>query len=91
MIKYPNFFIIGAPKSGTTSMYKYLKKHPNVFMSDKKGPHYFSSDIKYHDRVEKERDYLNLFKSKSKNQFAVGEASVFYLYSKKVWHESKHL
>ena len=33
-MKNPNFFIIGAPKTGTTSLYKYLLEHPNVFMSE---------------------------------------------------------
>ena len=28
-----DFFIVGAPKSGTTSLYKYLNEHPNIFMS----------------------------------------------------------
>ena len=82
-MKYPNFFLIGAPKSGTTSMYNYLKEHPNVFMSDIKGPHFFASDLNDHERVEEEEDYLNLFINKSKNHFAVGEASVLYLSSKK--------
>jgi len=45
MIK-PNFFIVGAAKAGTTSLYSYLDKHPNVFMSPIKEPHYFSKDIR---------------------------------------------
>jgi hypothetical protein len=38
----PNFLVIGAPKSGTTSLYEYLKQHPQVFLPDKKEPHFFS-------------------------------------------------
>lgn len=83
MNEYPNFFIVGSPKSGTTSLYKYLSEHPNVFMSPKKGPHYFASDLKHHNRVKNKKDYLNLFKDKTKKHFAVGEASVLYLCSKK--------
>jgi len=41
----PNFFIIGAPKSGTTSLYEYLVGHPDVFMSAVKEPMYFSTDV----------------------------------------------
>ena len=62
---YPNFFILGAPKSGTTSLYKYLSEHPNIFMSKIKGPHFFSSDVsdqikdilytKAADKIEKSR------------------------------------
>lgn len=38
----PNFFLVGAVKSGTTSLYYYLNQHPQVFMSPVKEPHYFS-------------------------------------------------
>lgn len=42
----PNFFIVGAAKSGTTSLYHYLKGHHQVYMSPVKEPNYFSTDIK---------------------------------------------
>jgi hypothetical protein len=42
----PNFFIVGAPKSGTTSLYHYLDQHPQVFMSTVKEPCYFASEIR---------------------------------------------
>ena len=29
----PNFFIVGAQKAGTTSLYQYLNQHPQVYMS----------------------------------------------------------
>ena len=38
----PNFFVIGAGKSGTTSLYYYLKQHPEVYMSPIKGPKFFA-------------------------------------------------
>jgi len=38
----PNFLIIGAPKSGTTSLYQYLRQHPEVYMSPVKAPNFFS-------------------------------------------------
>jgi hypothetical protein len=37
----PNFFVIGAPRSGTTSLYEYLDAHPDVFMSTVKEPDFF--------------------------------------------------
>ncbi|WP_330203117.1 sulfotransferase [Cyanobacterium sp. Dongsha4] len=40
----PNFLIIGAAKSGTTSLYKYLNEHPQVFMSPRKEIHFFCTD-----------------------------------------------
>ncbi len=41
----PNFFIVGAAKSGTTSLYEYLRQHPEVFMAPIKETHHFSTDI----------------------------------------------
>jgi hypothetical protein len=43
--KLPNFFIVGAAKSGTTSLYEYLKLHPEVYMTPIKETHHFSTDI----------------------------------------------
>src|SRR6185295_6583079 len=41
----PNFFIVGAAKSGTTSVTRYLEEHPQVYMSPIKEPSYFARDI----------------------------------------------
>lgn len=38
----PNFFVIGAPKCGTTSLYEYFTQSPDVFLSEKKELHFFS-------------------------------------------------
>ena len=43
--KLPNFFIVGAAKSGTTSLYHHLCQHPDIFMSPVKEPGYFSWDV----------------------------------------------
>lgn len=40
----PDFFIVGAAKAGTTSLYNYLEQHPQVYMSPIKEPNHFSSD-----------------------------------------------
>ena len=42
MSLWPNFFIIGAGKAGTTSLYHYLKQHPEIFMSPLKEPKFFA-------------------------------------------------
>ena len=42
--KLPNFIVIGAAKSGTTTLYHHLRAHPDVFMPEFKEPHYFVSD-----------------------------------------------
>jgi len=38
----PNFMIIGAGKSGTTTLAHHLGQHPDIFVSDPKEPHYFT-------------------------------------------------
>lgn len=37
----PDFFVIGAPKSGTTSLNAYLNQHPGVVMAGPEEPHYY--------------------------------------------------
>lgn len=44
-LRKPDFFIVGAAKAGTTSLYNYLRLHPDVYFSPIKEPHFFSSDI----------------------------------------------
>ena len=85
MNKWPNFFIVGAPRAGTTSLYEYLKNTPDVYLSKIKEPYYFSS-FKHlqkpkHPFLKKEK-YLALFK-KVKNEIAIGEASTGYLWDPK--------
>ena len=79
-MKKPNFFILGAPKCGTTSLAAWLSQHPQVFMSPAKEPHHFNADHK--NRGYKERShYESLFSRAKDHHIAVGEASVWYLYS----------
>jgi len=80
-MKMPNFFIIGAPKCGTTSLATWLAEHPYVYMSPLKEPHYFNFDMKYR-QVPSRRAYEHLFEKAGSQHTAVGEASVFYLFSK---------
>lgn len=77
----PNFFIIGAPKCGTTSLAKYLGEHPQIFISSPKEPHYFSTDLKTRTAVLGLSQYAKCFKSANQQYRAVGEASTSYLYS----------
>jgi hypothetical protein len=77
----PNFFIVGAPKCGTTALYEYLRTHPRVFMPRVKEPHYFATDFPTYRTIHTEPEYLRLFSPARPEQTAVGEASVFYLFS----------
>ena len=85
-MKNPNLFIVGAPKSGTTFLYHYLKKHPDIYFSDFKEPHYFGSDLIRRNGAYNLsfNEYKNLFKT---NKKVVGEASTLYLFSKKASKE----
>lgn len=82
MIHKPNFFIIGAPKCGTTALSNYLASHPNIFFSQVKEPHFFATDMKYR-TVRRVSDYMKLFENVNSNiHFAIGEGSTTYLFSK---------
>lgn len=77
----PNFFIVGAPKSGTTSLHYYLSQHPDVFMSENKEPCFLAPDFSSPDYPQTEEEYLHCFRG-YKGESRVGESTVFYLYSK---------
>lgn len=85
MINKPNFFIVGAPRCGTTAMYEFLKVHPQIYMSSYKEPHYFASDLTpstpWMKSLKKKKHYMRLFRG-AKDENMIGEASVFYLFSK---------
>ena len=77
----PDFFIVGAPKCATTALYSYLKDHPDIFMPEKKEPHYFAQELSdYFVHTRDENEYFDLFKDADENQNC-GEASVMYLRS----------
>ena len=46
MGRLPNFFIVGAPKAGTTALYTYLDQHPQVYLSPVKETNYFASELR---------------------------------------------
>lgn len=77
----PNFFIVGAPKCGTTAISEYLRTHPRIFMCNPKEPHYFAMDIPGYRYADNWHDYQSLFRAADSSCLAAGEASVFYLYS----------
>ena len=78
----PNFFIVGAPKCGTTALYNYVSHHPNVFMSRVKEPHFFARDLGTYPRIKTMEEYTGLFSRATEQHLTVGEASVYYLRSR---------
>ena len=87
----PNFFIVGAPKCGTTSLHEYLQRHPDVYMPFYKEPHYFGSDLvgsrflQFRNKPEK---YLKLFRD-VRCEKRIGESSPWYLVSQRAAQEIK--
>jgi sulfotransferase family protein len=70
----PNFLVIGAMKAGTTSLHRYLREHPQVFMPEEKELDFFVAQ-KHWDRGR--RWYEAQF-ARAKGAIAVGEASPTY-------------
>ena len=76
---WPNFFIVGAGRTATTSLYEYFRSYPEIFMSLKKEPKYFlGKPIDNKDPIQRKKEYLKLFKN-VKNESAIGEASARYM------------
>jgi hypothetical protein len=79
---WPNFFIVGAQKAGTTSLYFYLKEIPGVYMSPIKELFYFAPHAVQSsacDVIRDKKEYLRLFE-KARGYIAVGEATPIYLW-----------
>ena len=79
----PNFLVIGAARAGTTSLYHYLRQHPDVYMSPVKEPRYSRYEGVSDEAVEQvhgREAYERLFAGAT-SQRAIGEASPQYLNS----------
>jgi hypothetical protein len=78
--RFPDFYIVGAPKCGTTALYTYLREHPSVFLPIRKEPHFFDSDLVNTRAIRNERQYLGMFANAPPESLR-GEASSLYLFS----------
>ena len=87
-----DFFIVGAARSGTTTLWQWLKGHSDIFLPETKEPHYFcfkdkglqyfgnELDPHYKELITvSEKDYLHLY-NKCKPHQLNGDASPGYLY-----------
>jgi hypothetical protein len=85
----PDFFIVGAPKCGTSAMNQYLGQHPDLYMA-KKEMHFFGRDLHFGPQFyRRDRDaYLAEFNAWN-GQAHAGEASVWYLFSEQAAAEIK--
>ncbi len=83
----PDFFLVGAPKSGTTALFDWLGQHPRIHAPVEKEPHHFGSDLDFRDHPRLSREtYLALFAGTRPDQLT-GEASVFSLLSERAADE----
>lgn len=74
----PNFLIIGAAKAGTTSLYHYLRQHPDIYLSTIKEPAYYASASGGAEWIRTRAAYERLFDAATTER-ARGEASPQYL------------
>jgi hypothetical protein len=78
---FPDFFVVGAPRCGTTALSRYLSQHPEVCFSKPKEPHYFARiDARHLQGAEWRSEYARFFAHHHEGHRAVGEGSVSYLY-----------
>jgi len=93
-VRLPDFFIIGAPKCGTTTLYDWLGQHPEVNAPHKE-PCFFSQDIfptaSLPTHIPSLHDYAEIFDFKTPTQHISGEATPKYLYSDMALNELKRL
>jgi len=76
----PEFFLVGAPKCGTTALYTWLRAHPGIFMPDLKEPHFHSTDLPGLREITDTAAYAALFACAPAGCLR-GEASASYLQS----------
>lgn len=84
-MRWPNLFIVGAPRAGTTSLHEYLHQIPEIYMSAIKEPNYFAIDNCYSRYLQiilkDENSYLKLFENENSKRY-IGESSTIYLSNK---------
>lgn len=85
-LKGPDFFLVGAPKCGTTAMADYLGQHPEIGMCPYKELHFFATDLESRAVVKRDQwrptrdEYMRTFEDLQRERRR-GEASGWYLYS----------
>lgn len=85
----PDLFLVGAPKCGTTAVYRYLQRHRDVFMAVPKEPQFFAEDILGQQRnITSLRAYMDCFAG-ANGEKHIGEASSAYLGSPQAASEIK--
>lgn len=90
-MRKPDFFIVGAPKCGTSSFRRYLSEHPNIYLPVRDDMHFFAKDFSPEwDQVHNLDEYMRHFRKARARHKAVGERSVYYLFSKTAMQRLRH-
>jgi hypothetical protein len=79
--RVPDFYIVGAPKAGTTAMYEYLRGHPGLFLPERKELRFFGSDLEIRDRTPLTTEQYLAYFADAPTGSLIGTAYVWYLYS----------
>lgn len=74
----PSFLIIGAPKSGTTALFNYLSKHPDILAPEIKEIDFFNCKSRFGKGLDYYHSHFPVINKKSKGKVTF-EASVSYL------------
>lgn len=80
-----DFFIVGAPKCGTTSMHNYLRQNPLIYLPEVKDRPFFGNDI-YQDMDEESHSKIYI---KRNSYQTMGETCVWYLKSRSAQKQIK--
>jgi len=73
-VKFPNFLVLGPPRTGTTWLYRCLREHPQVFLPEIKQPHFF--DRYFEKGIEW---YAKFFEGAGREHDEIGEITPDYL------------
>jgi len=83
--RWPNLFIVGAPRAGTNSLFRYLKEIPQIFTSHEKEPNFFNSytvrdnGTTFLQPIRDKDSYLKLFENAT-DQMYLCESTTHYLF-----------
>jgi hypothetical protein len=79
--RFPNLFMVGAPKCGTSSMVYWLGQHPDIFTPVWKEPGYFGADLTTRTERQSKASYLELFANWNSERYGL-DATTLYLSSR---------
>jgi len=84
---FPDFYLVGAPKCGTTAMYDFLRQHPDLHLPEAKELLFFATDLSYPTRLS-EQEYLAHFAGRT-GERRVGTSHTAYMQSRRAAQEIK--